>query len=133
MGYVILVDGTCVFCNGLVRRVLRNDKAGLFRFAHIQGRFGRTALARHRADPTNLDPVYLLVDAGGPSERLLVDGAAGRVIWPRISKLGILTRLVPLVLLDLTYRLFARIRYRFFGRFDVCAIPTESERARFLD
>lgn len=130
---VILVDGTCVFCNRLVRWVLRNDSAGYFRFAHIQGEFGRAALARQGANPNDLDGVYVVVDAGAASERLLVDGEAARVIWPRVSRLGGVVRFVPLVLLNLFYRLFARVRYRLFGRFDQCSLPTEAERARFLD
>ncbi len=35
---VILVDGTCVFCNRLVARVMRMDKKKLFRFAHTRAR-----------------------------------------------------------------------------------------------
>jgi predicted DCC family thiol-disulfide oxidoreductase YuxK len=132
-GNVILVDGTCVFCNHLVRWILRRDKTGFFRFAHIQGQLGRAALARHGADPNNLDGVYVLVDAGANSERLLVDGQAARVIWPRVSRLGVVVRFMPLVLLNLFYRLFARVRYRLFGRFNQCSIPTEAERARFLE
>jgi len=43
-----------------------------------------------------------------------------------------LFRWIPAPIRDLAYRAFARIRYRVFGRYDQCKIPTESEAARML-
>ena len=130
---ILLIDGTCVFCNRLVAFILTRDRRGEFRFAHLQGPFARAALARHGARPGDLDGVYLLVDAGTPSERLLVDGAAGRAIWPRLFKVAIIVRWIPLVFLNFFYRIFARYRYRLFGKYDVCHVPSLEERGRFLD
>jgi predicted DCC family thiol-disulfide oxidoreductase YuxK len=39
---------------------------------------------------------------------------------------------LPRPLRDLGYRLVARYRYRIWGRFDTCPIPTAQERERFL-
>jgi predicted DCC family thiol-disulfide oxidoreductase YuxK len=36
------------------------------------------------------------------------------------------------VVADAVYGLVARVRYRLFGRFDACALPTPAERARFI-
>lgn len=131
---VILVDGTCVFCNRLVRWILDRDRERFFEFAHIQGALGRAALARRGIDPPDLDGVYVVLDPGTEAERLLVDGEAGRVIYPRILPLaGILVRLTPLPLLDLFYRAFARVRYRLFGQSAQCIVPTPEERARFVE
>jgi predicted DCC family thiol-disulfide oxidoreductase YuxK len=130
---VLLIDGTCLFCHRLVAWILRRDPRGVFRFAHLQGALGRAVLARHGIDPPDLDGVYVVVDPGTPGERLLVDGAAGRFIYPRIlGTAGELVHLVPLPLLDLWYRAFARVRYRLFGQADACLVPTAADRARFL-
>jgi predicted DCC family thiol-disulfide oxidoreductase YuxK len=40
--------------------------------------------------------------------------------------------LVPLPLLDWYYRVFARYRYRLFGQYDECVVPTPEQRARFV-
>jgi predicted DCC family thiol-disulfide oxidoreductase YuxK len=40
---------------------------------------------------------------------------------------------VPRFLRDWAYDGFARIRYRVFGRYDSCPIPTPEQRARFID
>jgi predicted DCC family thiol-disulfide oxidoreductase YuxK len=41
-------------------------------------------------------------------------------------------RLVPRPLRDLAYDVFARHRYRVFGRYSACPIPPPEVRARFL-
>jgi predicted DCC family thiol-disulfide oxidoreductase YuxK len=42
-------------------------------------------------------------------------------------------RLLPRGFRDLVYDLVARMRYRTFGRYDVCPIPPPAVRDRFLD
>lgn len=41
-------------------------------------------------------------------------------------------RVIPRSLRDWGYRLVARNRYRIFGRYEACPIPTEGTRSRFL-
>jgi predicted DCC family thiol-disulfide oxidoreductase YuxK len=47
--------------------------------------------------------------------------------------MGHLLRLVPRPLRDWGYGVVARNRYRVFGRYDTCPLPTEDTRSRFLD
>jgi len=54
----------------------------------------------------------------------------GSVFW-RLA--GRLLQLVPRLLRDWGYRVVARNRYRIFGRYDTCPVPTEDTRGRFLD
>jgi predicted DCC family thiol-disulfide oxidoreductase YuxK len=49
--------------------------------------------------------------------------------WP----LAFVFRLVPPPLRNWVYRLVSRNRYRWFGRRDVCMVPTPELRKRFLD
>jgi len=128
---VILVDGTCVFCNRLVRSILRWDRRGVFHFAHLQGERARALLARHDLEP-DIDLIYLVDDVGTARERVLIDGAAGRVIWPTLFWFLWPMRLTPAWLLNVWYALFARVRYRLFGQADSCITPDDDARARFL-
>ncbi len=130
---VILVDGTCVFCNRLLSFILDHDADGEFYFAHLQSAFGREAKRRHGFDVDDVDGVYALLDAGLPTERLVVDGEAGRAIWPRLFRLAAVVRWVPLPLLDAAYRAFSRVRFKLFGRYDSCHVPTAAERARCVE
>jgi predicted DCC family thiol-disulfide oxidoreductase YuxK len=129
---ILLVDGTCIFCNRIVAFILRHDREGLFHFAHLQSNFGRGALERHGRDPNAVDRIYLLVDAETANERLLVDGEAGRVIWPALFRVAVILRWVPLPILNVFYRVFARYRYRLFGKYDSCRVPSAEERGRFI-
>jgi predicted DCC family thiol-disulfide oxidoreductase YuxK len=51
-----------------------------------------------------------------------ITGPWRRLVW---------LRWIPRPLADAGYRLFARYRYRLFGRFDTCRVPHPGERARF--
>ena len=44
---VLLYDGVCGFCNGMVQFVLPRDRTGRLRFAPLQGDFARDVLTRH--------------------------------------------------------------------------------------
>jgi predicted DCC family thiol-disulfide oxidoreductase YuxK len=46
---------------------------------------------------------------------------------------GLVLQLVPRPLRELGYRLVARNRYRFFGRFESCVLPSPKHRGLFLD
>jgi predicted DCC family thiol-disulfide oxidoreductase YuxK len=130
---VILIDGECIFCNGVVSFILAHDPQGLFHFAHLQGPLAKDVLLRHGRKVDDLDSVYVLTGAGTPGEVLLWDGRAARAIWPRLFWFGAVLQWVPLPILDFCYRAFAKRRYRLFGKYEACHVPTPKERARFLD
>ena len=90
-------------------------------------------LSRYGRSSADVDSIYALTRAGTPDEKLTWDGRAARAIWPRLFWFARVLRWIPLPLLDFGYRAFAKRRYRLFGRYDVCHVPTPSERARFLD
>jgi predicted DCC family thiol-disulfide oxidoreductase YuxK len=130
---VIFVDGECIFCNHMVSFILAHDPRGLFRFAHLQGALAKGVLRHHGRPTGDIDSVYVLVGAGTPDERLFRDGRAARAIWPRLFWFAAVLNWVPLPVLDFMYRAFAERRYRIFGKYDACHVPTTKERARFLD
>jgi predicted DCC family thiol-disulfide oxidoreductase YuxK len=68
---VLLYDGVCGLCNRLVQFILRRDRAGRFRFASLQGALAGRILARHGADASDLDTVYVVVDYERADERVL--------------------------------------------------------------
>ena len=129
---LILVDGLCIFCNRLVATIAKHDKPGRFFFVHIQSPLGQAILTRHQHDPSDIDTIYLVTDAGTARERLHLDGAAGRLIWPALFRAAVVLRFVPLFVLNLQYRVLARIRYRLFGAADQCIVPSPELRARVL-
>jgi predicted DCC family thiol-disulfide oxidoreductase YuxK len=123
---VILFDGVCHLCNGFVQFVLAHDAAARFDFAALQSDFARSRLGERPMDSV------VLIDGGRQYE---AERAAIRILavldrpW---SWIGVSLRWVPDPLLAWGYRLVARNRYRWFGRDEVCAMPRQEWKGRFL-
>ncbi|HKH99649.1 MAG TPA: DCC1-like thiol-disulfide oxidoreductase family protein [Candidatus Sulfotelmatobacter sp.] len=133
---ILLYDGVCGLCNRLVQFILRRDPNAVFRFAALQSPLAARILTRHGANPADLDTVYVVVNSDLADERLLPRSDAVVFILNQLGGFWGLTAVVgavPRPLRDWAYRLVARTRYRIFGRYDTCPVPTEATRARFLD
>jgi len=133
---ILLYDGVCGFCNRLVQFALRHDHEKVFRFASLQSPFGSRVLKQHGVDAAALTTVYVLA-SGEEGQVLLRQSEAilflvGRFggIW---SVLAQMARVLPLGIRDCAYNFIARHRYRLFGRYDVCPLPSAADRERFLD
>lgn len=131
---LVLFDGVCRFCDGAVRWLLERDPEGRLRFATLQGETAAALRESHPEFPTDLETlVYVETDASGEHIYLRSD-AIFRVVaqlrspWRHVARL----RRLPRGLTDAVYRVFVRNRYRIFGKFDECVIPTADERARFV-
>lgn len=128
---IVLFDGVCSLCAGVVRFAIARDPEARFRFAPLQSPLARALLDRHGCDPGALDTV-VLVDGDGAhvrSSAALRIAAGLRGPW---RALGPLLLRVPRPLRDAVYRWIARHRYRWFGRRDECLVPAPEIRSRFL-
>jgi predicted DCC family thiol-disulfide oxidoreductase YuxK len=134
---IILYDGVCGLCNRLNQFVLRRDPDTIFRFASLQSPFAARILSHHGADPQDLDTVYVVVNFELPDEHLLPRSEAVIFVLKRLGGiwklLGLFLQLLPTPLRDAAYRVVARNRYRIFGRFETCMLPSGEHRNRFLD
>ena len=129
-GYVLLYDGVCGLCNRFVQWVLQHDRHGTLRFATLQGPLGQEAV-RALPELAEVDSVVLLYRDGAwvrSTAALEVARYVGGV-WT----LALAGYLVPRAWRDAAYDWMARRRYRMFGRFDACPIPSPETRQRFLD
>jgi predicted DCC family thiol-disulfide oxidoreductase YuxK len=133
---VVLYDGVCGLCNGVVRFLLPRDRDGRLWFAPLQSRLAAEVLARHDRAPSPTDTMYLVTGLGLPQERLswktdAALAAIGALGWPwRLAKA---LRILPRPVRDLGYDALARVRYRLFGKHDRCPLPRPQWRQRFLD
>lgn len=129
---LLLYDGLCGFCDGTVRFVLRRDRRGTMRFAPLQGGTAEAILARH-PQLREVDSLILVVREGEQESVYVRTDAVLQVarylggFWGLFGFLGV----IPRPIRDRAYALFARHRYRVFGRYDVCPIPTAEVRERF--
>jgi predicted DCC family thiol-disulfide oxidoreductase YuxK len=133
---ILFYDGLCGFCDRSVQYILKRDKRNQFRFSPLQGDLAKEALPKHGKNPEDLNTLYLLIDQGLPTERVLQKSDAaiqiGKILGgvSRIS--AFLTKLFPQPIRDWGYDFIAKIRYRIFGKRDSCRIPSANDRAKFI-
>lgn len=129
MGATVLFDGICNFCNGSVNFIIARDPAGNFKFATLQSEAGQELRVKY-AIGENIDSIILIED-----DAAYIYSSAPLRIARRLTGawwlFGILW-IIPRPIRDYFYRMFARNRYRLFGKKEVCMIPTPEVRARFL-
>ncbi len=129
--HIVIFDGVCNFCNGAVNFIIKRDPAGRFVFTPMQSAIGRELIEKHAATMVGVD-TFLLIKDGKCLERTdaaleITKDLTGLWHWFRVVKA------LPRPVRDYFYRLFARNRYRLFGRREHCMVPTAEVRERFLD
>ena len=136
MANLLLYDGVCGLCDRLVQFVLRHDRADRFRFAALQSELAAGVLRGYGRNAADLDTVYVVARYGEPDAALLAKGRAVLFVLGALGgiwRLASILRVLPTWLLDFGYDHIARRRYRWFGRYDACPLPTPATRAKFLD
>ncbi len=129
MSSIVLFDGVCNFCNGAVNFIIRNDPDKKFKFAALQSEAGQELRSRF-AIGDDIDSI-ILVENG----KAYLHSTAGLRVAKTLGgiwSLGYVFIVVPAFIRDWAYRLFARNRYKLFGRQDACMLPTPEVRERFL-
>jgi predicted DCC family thiol-disulfide oxidoreductase YuxK len=136
---LMLYDGLCGLCHGVVQWVIKRDHGDRFRFAPQQSAVAAAILSRHGIDGEAMlksNSVYLVLDAGSEDERLLTqsDVTVNMLLQlgGRWRLLGKMLRAVPRFARNAAYRMFARNRYRMSGQLEVCPLPSEAERLKFV-
>jgi predicted DCC family thiol-disulfide oxidoreductase YuxK len=131
---LVLFDGVCGFCDRAVRWLIARDPERRLCFSPLQGEAAAALRLRHPQIPRDLDTM-VYVEATATGERVYLRSEAMfralreiRAPWRWLAWLGV----VPRFLTDPIYAVFVRYRYRVFGKLDACALPDESERARFV-
>jgi predicted DCC family thiol-disulfide oxidoreductase YuxK len=132
---IVLYDGLCGMCDGLVQFLLRHDKRDAFRFAPRQSEVAKQILVRHALDPASMETIYVIDNYNSPQEMVytksdatlsIAEGLAG--IW----KIARAARPLPRSFRNACYDLIARNRYRIFGKRTECRIPAPEAQHKFL-
>lgn len=127
---IILFDGVCSFCNRAVNFVVKRDKNSIIKFATLQSNFSKQLLET-KGFQLEEDSFALIEN----NKIFFRSTAALKVcrylkgLWPLIYGLII----VPKFLRDAVYDVIAKNRYNWFGKKDVCMMPTANMRSRFLN
>ncbi|MEM8846206.1 MAG: DCC1-like thiol-disulfide oxidoreductase family protein [Bacteroidota bacterium] len=117
---IIIFDGECNLCNGVVGWLLRNTDMDIFDYVPFQSSYGQEILGRNGFKTDTLETVVLLDENG---IHTLSDGFL-RIIAkiPEWSVLAITLGIVPRFIRDGVYRIAAKNRVRWFGKSQFCTV-----------
>ncbi|WP_263263285.1 thiol-disulfide oxidoreductase DCC family protein [Pseudomonas sp. RIT-PI-S] len=127
---VVLFDGVCKLCNGWAKFVIRHDRSQRIRLATVQSAEGKALLAWAGLPVDAFDTMAVI-----RGQHYWVRSEAFFEVvrrlpgaWPALR----LLRVCPRPLRDWLYDRIALNRYRLFGRYDTCQLPTPDHQRRFL-
>ena len=128
--HILFYDGVCAMCNGIVKTFLRFDRDRVFYFAPLQGETAARARAEYPSFPTDIETVVYLREGEVLVRSEAATRAAGELPYP--MKALSWARILPTWFNDFFYGIIAAVRYRVFGKYDVCPLPPADHRNRFL-
>jgi predicted DCC family thiol-disulfide oxidoreductase YuxK len=126
---LILFDGVCNLCNNAVQRVIKNDPKGHFYFASLTWPIAEQ-VKRGFPHAEGFDSILLF-----ENDRLYDKSSAALKIAAKMKGLYPLMGIfwvVPKPVRDVIYEYVARNRYKWFGKKDVCMIPSLETANRFV-
>ncbi len=128
---ILLFDGVCNLCNGVVQFVIKRDKKDKFIFAALQSNAGQSLLKKHGL-PTDDFESFILLE----NEIAYKKSTAALRVAKSLGggwKLLYIFIVVPKFIRDFVYSLVANSRYKIFGKRDNCVVPTAELSAKFLE
>jgi predicted DCC family thiol-disulfide oxidoreductase YuxK len=129
--HIILFDGVCNLCTSSVQFIIKRDREKIFRFASLQSEFGQQFLASRRDIPEKLDSIVYL-----ENDKVYIKSPAVLKILHKLGRIysfSVIFWIIPRFLRDAMYDLIARKRYRWFGKKEICMVPTPDLKERFLE
>lgn len=127
---LILFDGVCNLCCSWVNVLIKLDKAEKFTFASLQSEKAKGILEQLNIKIVKTETIVYIkentfwLESSAILEILNDLGGIGKVF--------IIFRFIPKSLRDSQYRYIARNRYKFFGKRNICMLPTTENQKRFL-
>ncbi|MNP22045.1 hypothetical protein D3C76_1146930 [compost metagenome] len=127
---IVLIDGVCHLCQGVVRFIIPRDPDAKFLFAPLQNEIAAKLMKESGLQPGQLNTVILLENGVYYTESAAVLRIARKLRFPWPATYVFI--LVPRPLRNALYRYVAKNRYRWFGRDEQCMLPTPEIKRRFL-
>lgn len=124
---VIFYDGLCGLCDRSVQFVLKHDKKALFKFCALQSKLAEELLGA----PVAMNSFVLLYKG-----KVYKESTAALYTFKLLGgvwSMLFVAILIPPFIRNQVYRYIARNRYKWFGQFEHCRIPTTDTRSRFID
>lgn len=127
---ILFYDGTCAFCNAIVRFAIVRDSNDLLTFAPLQGE----TIKEKNIDIVDLDSIILHTQNG----ETLYKSDASIALFERLGGIWFIMagmiKLIPKVLRDILYDFIAKIRYKLAGKTEneTCPLLPKNYQSKIL-
>ncbi len=128
---IILFDGVCNLCNSSIQFIIKRDKKHHFLFTSLQSDAGQELLLHFKLKKSDFDSI-ILIQNNKVYQKSTAILQISRYL-PGLWKLNYAFIIFPKFIRDFVYTIIANNRYKWFGKKEVCMIPTPELKARFLD
>lgn len=128
---IILFDGVCNLCESSVLFVIKYDKKDEFRFVALQSDLGKKILQHIGMDSKHIDSIVLYE----PGIAYYYKSQAALEVAKSLSGIfhfGTLFRIIPNGIRNWVYDYVAKNRYVWYGKKELCMIPTPEIQSKFL-
>ncbi|RVT72815.1 thiol-disulfide oxidoreductase DCC family protein [Flavobacterium sufflavum] len=128
----ILFDGVCNLCDSAVQFIIKHDKKDVFSFVALQSDLGKEICSYIGVDPKISDSIILY-------EPGIAYYHKSEAAFKIASQLGgfyeflAIFNVFPKKINDSIYDYIAKNRYKWYGKKDLCMIPTPELKAKFLN
>ena len=125
---IIFFDGKCKLCNFWVNFVIKNDKSDIFKFCTLQTKGVKKILD---IKEITLDTIYVL-----DKKKIYTKYYASTFVMSKLNKFLLipfyLNYIFPKFVLNLFYDIVGKNRYRLFGYYKECLVPSDSLEKKFI-
>jgi predicted DCC family thiol-disulfide oxidoreductase YuxK len=127
---ILLFDGVCNLCTEAVQYVLRWERDPVIIFASLQSEIGQQLLTQYNLSTTDFNSLVFIDNGHAYTQS---DGALRLAKYFKKPWCWLyFFRFVPRFIRNFVYKTVADYRYQWFGKQDVCMMPTPDLRKRFL-
>lgn len=127
---IILFDDICNLCNSAIQFVIKHDAEKKFLFTSLQSETGQKLLKQYGLALENFTSFTLIQDG-----KVYIKSTGALKVAKQLKggiKLLYFFIIVPAFIRDAIYNLIAKNRYKWFGKKEICILPTPELKARFL-
>ena len=128
---IVFYDGVCNFCNGLVVFLLKHERINNMSFCSLQSEFAESFLKDFNVQ-VNLDTIYYYSNGKLYNRSEAIKKISRNLKHPYLMVFYFIA-ISPNFIREYFYKIFAKNRYKWFGKKDKCQIPSPEDRLRFLD
>ena len=129
--YIVIFDGVCNFCNGSINFIINRDPEAKFAFTPMQSETAEVLVKKYGVFNVGKDTLMLIKNG----ECFMWSSAALEIAKDLSGPWSLFYAfiIIPVPLRDFFYKVFARYRYKLFGKRTECMIPSEEVRSRFIE